>query len=80
LKIDTEQNQTKDQKKNVPPVAQISSVEDAGQNPNKTPEKKFCKREPKWMMEVTHRNDREMVHRNKGKERRRKGNVPGLMC
>jgi hypothetical protein len=46
LKIDTEQNQTKDQKKNVPPVAHRSSAEDAGQNPNKTPEKIIARESP----------------------------------
>jgi hypothetical protein len=46
LKIDTEQNQTKDQKNiYLPPVAKRSSVENAEQNPNKTPGKKKLARD-----------------------------------
>jgi hypothetical protein len=45
---DAEQNQTKDQEKNVSPFPERSSVEDAGQNPKeKKPQKKFGKKQPK---------------------------------
>jgi hypothetical protein len=45
---DAEQNQTKDQEKNVSPFPERTSVEDAGQNPKeKEPPNFFCKKQPK---------------------------------
>jgi hypothetical protein len=65
----------------LPPVAKRSSVENAEQNPNKTPEKKTCKRQPKGMMVAhTQKTIEKWFTKTKGKGRRRKGNVPGLMC
>lgn len=65
----------------MPPVAKRSSVENAEQNPNKTPEKKN-------LQETAERDDgrshtetiEKWFTKTKGKGRRRKGNVPGLMC
>lgn len=70
---DAEQNQTKDQEKNVSPFPERSSVEDAGQNPKeKNHEFFFARNSTNGYGRVIHRYDREMVHRIKGKGRRRK--------
>jgi len=71
---DAEQNQTKDQEKNVSPFPERSSVEDAGQNPKeKNHQKKFARNSPNGYGRVIHRNDREiMVQQNQRKREKEK--------